>query len=213
MGNASLKIKDITKFLTKTNREHGVGHAINTLILHRGKNFCDEIEIIAIDLDGTLLLPDLTIAPSTILAIQKAHQTGCRIVIATGRNVADAIRYFDFLGLPHQTYMVTNNGAIIYDLSKRDFIYSKTMSQSLIVSLFDFINEQAIVLKHQAATISISYLDGTNALIGSPVSSDSLEDMPRSRIAFENCGQHIPGGPIVKFLVYTPNTTPTIEVN
>ena len=47
-------------------------------------------DLIALDLDGTALLPDHTLAPETCRAIAAARVQGVRVVIATGRSSREA---------------------------------------------------------------------------------------------------------------------------
>lgn len=52
------------------------------------------IKLIAIDMDGTLLLPDHTISPAVKNAIAAAREKGVNVVLTTGRPYA---------GLPERT--------------------------------------------------------------------------------------------------------------
>ena len=57
------------------------------------------IDLIALDLDGTLLAPDETIAPRNRAAIAAALAAGIRVVLVTGRGVDMPIRVSRELGL------------------------------------------------------------------------------------------------------------------
>lgn len=46
------------------------------------------IKLIAIDMDGTLLLPDHTISPAVKTAIAAARERGVNVVLTTGRPCA-----------------------------------------------------------------------------------------------------------------------------
>src|SRR5450631_4206958 len=58
-----------------------------------------EIELIALDLDGTLLDSDETISAANRAAITKALNAGIRVVLVTGRGVDTPIRISRELGL------------------------------------------------------------------------------------------------------------------
>ena len=58
-----------------------------------------EIELIALDLDGTLLASDETISAANRAAITKALSAGIRVVLVTGRGVDTPIRVSRELGL------------------------------------------------------------------------------------------------------------------
>ncbi len=57
------------------------------------------IDLIALDLDGTLLSPDETISPGNRTAIAEALKAGIRVVLVTGRGVDTPIRVSKELGL------------------------------------------------------------------------------------------------------------------
>jgi Cof subfamily protein (haloacid dehalogenase superfamily) len=57
------------------------------------------IELIALDLDGTLLAPDETVSAPNRAAIERALTAGVRVVLVTGRGVDTPIRVSRELGL------------------------------------------------------------------------------------------------------------------
>jgi Cof subfamily protein (haloacid dehalogenase superfamily) len=57
------------------------------------------VRLVALDLDGTLLGPDLPIRPRVRRAIQAARGAGVPLVIATGRMYRSALRYASALAL------------------------------------------------------------------------------------------------------------------
>ena len=67
-----------------------------------GKTFVppmQPIDLIALDLDGTLLAPDESISPANRAAIARALKAGIRVVLVTGRGVDTPIRISRELGL------------------------------------------------------------------------------------------------------------------
>ena len=50
----------------------------------------EKIELIALDLDGTALTPDNTVADATRAAVQRARAAGLRVVVSTGRICGEA---------------------------------------------------------------------------------------------------------------------------
>lgn len=66
----------------------------------------DKIKLIALDLDGTTLEPNKTIAPDTLAAIQEAQAAGAEIVLVTGRSWRQTQEYYEQLNL--------TGGAICY---------------------------------------------------------------------------------------------------
>lgn len=66
----------------------------------------DKIKLIALDLDGTTLEPDKSIAPDTLAAIREAQAAGIEFVLVTGRSWRQTQEYYEQLGL--------TGGAICY---------------------------------------------------------------------------------------------------
>jgi Cof subfamily protein (haloacid dehalogenase superfamily) len=73
-----------------------------------------KVDLIAIDLDDTLLRTDLTISDRNKRALAEAASRGIRIVLASGRNVHSMRVYAEELGLLGPgDYMICSNGAEI----------------------------------------------------------------------------------------------------
>ena len=61
----------------------------------------NSIRLIALDMDGTLLLSDhRTLPPENIEAIRRADAAGIRVCICTGRMLEDASDFIHRLDLP-----------------------------------------------------------------------------------------------------------------
>ena len=72
------------------------------------------VDLIAIDLDDTLLRADLTISEANRIALAKARDAGLRVVFASGRNLHSMRAYAEELGLLGSgDYMICSNGAEI----------------------------------------------------------------------------------------------------
>jgi Cof subfamily protein (haloacid dehalogenase superfamily) len=80
-----------------------------------------KVDLIAIDLDDTLLRTDLTISDVNKRALAKAQAAGIRVVLASGRNVHTMRAFAEELGLVGPgDYMICSNGAeIIHSASGR----------------------------------------------------------------------------------------------
>ncbi len=107
------------------------------------------IRLIAVDLDDTLLAPDLTIPALTRQAIRRAFGQGVAIVVATGRMFRSALPYAQDLGLTLP--LVTYNGALV-----------KTAGTGEILSHMPVPREQAIAVAERCAAEGLDlnvYLD------------------------------------------------------
>ena len=83
---------------------------------------CNDIKLIALDLDGTLLHGDKHISPETLEVIQTLADRGLAIVPATGRNL-QGIRE-NILQVQPVRYAICSNGANILDLDSGELLFS-----------------------------------------------------------------------------------------
>ena len=70
----------------------------------------EKIELIALDLDGTALTPDNTVADATRAAVQRARAAGLRVVVSTGRICGEAREF--------AIKLVTAGGASLSSVSR-----------------------------------------------------------------------------------------------
>lgn len=97
------------------------------------------------DLDGTLLNDQKEISPGNQAAIDEALSQGHIIVIATGRPLASARIQARRLGLTREgCYVITFNGAQIYDIFHENTIYGKGIPLSLVAPVFHAAAQQHI---------------------------------------------------------------------
>lgn len=82
-------------------------------------------QLIALDMDGTLLAPDKTIQPETARDIRLAASRGVHIVYCTGRAMPELRDYFGVV--PEMRYAVCNSGACVYDREEDRCLYSSVI--------------------------------------------------------------------------------------
>jgi Cof subfamily protein (haloacid dehalogenase superfamily) len=70
------------------------------------------VRLVALDVDGTVLLPDGTIAPSTIAAVAEARAAGVHVVLASSRGPVALERIQDVLGL-REEWFIGYQGALV----------------------------------------------------------------------------------------------------
>lgn len=87
-------------------------------------------QLIALDVDGTLLTPDKTIHPDTMRDIQLAAQRGVQVAYCTGRAVPELLDYFNVV--PEMRYAVCNSGACVYDRAEGRCIYRSAIPHGLV---------------------------------------------------------------------------------
>lgn len=81
------------------------------------------IKLIACDLDGTLMAADhITVTQRTYNTLFRAHETGVKLAIATGRtlNFTDDVT----AQIPFVDYVIYSNGACVYDRAAKKNIYT-----------------------------------------------------------------------------------------
>jgi Cof subfamily protein (haloacid dehalogenase superfamily) len=71
------------------------------------------VRLIALDIDGTLLRSDKTLAPRTRAAVERARARGVRLVLVTGRRYPSARRVAEDLG--GDVPLVLHNGALVVE--------------------------------------------------------------------------------------------------
>ena len=79
------------------------------------------IKAVAIDLDGTLLGPDLTISADNVSAIEELHDHGIQIILASGRHHISMLPYAR--KLPQVEWMVSSQGSFAADLDAKTVLY------------------------------------------------------------------------------------------
>lgn len=82
-------------------------------------------ELLALDMDGTLLKSDKTISPVTLTAIREAVEAGTAVILSTGRNYAELFDYPELKTMLE--YGILNSGAVIYD-----FVHGKPAATRLL---------------------------------------------------------------------------------
>lgn len=68
--------------------------------------------LIALDIDGTIILEDETLSPGVVDAVEHAHRVGHEVMLATGRSWEGTQAILEALGLAPE-FVVCSNGAVI----------------------------------------------------------------------------------------------------
>ncbi|MGD1821208.1 MAG: HAD family hydrolase [Pleomorphochaeta sp.] len=93
------------------------------------------LKAVVLDLDGTLLSPDLEVLEETKSTLRKIKNNGVKLIIATGRTPQTAIPMTNSIGI--KTPMVLANGALIYDPCEKKIIDSNSISKETVTYLLD----------------------------------------------------------------------------
>jgi Cof subfamily protein (haloacid dehalogenase superfamily) len=96
------------------------------------------IQLLALDLDDTLLRADLTISPRNREALRAAEDKGVRIVLASGRAVPAMERFAEELGMFERPgYMISDNGSTVTSTLPRALLLQHTLDQTLFRKLLE----------------------------------------------------------------------------
>lgn len=85
----------------------------------------EKVELVAIDLDGTLLRPDGSICAPSAEAIAEAAALGVKVVLTSGRAPRSMRPIHAALGL--DTVLIAHNGAMVYDPVRDQIVEHATM--------------------------------------------------------------------------------------
>ena len=83
-------------------------------------------EVIATDLDGTLVRTDGTISARSVRALRTAREAGARVVLVTARPPRTVERLLGQTGW-FDAIAICSNGALVYDLAHKSVIESSTV--------------------------------------------------------------------------------------
>lgn len=99
-------------------------------------------KIVAIDLDGTLLNSFGEITPKTKEVLQEAIKKGVQVVLASGRPISAIENIANEIG--SSEYLISGNGALVYDIQKREIVYDKFLSKEQVLKIVDICEENSI---------------------------------------------------------------------
>jgi len=87
------------------------------------------VDLLAIDLDGTLLRQDKRLSKRNVKAVKQAVNAGVQVVIATARPPRSVREIHQMLGL--ETITINYNGALIHEPSTGDHIFHQPLPPGL----------------------------------------------------------------------------------
>ncbi|MDY4081988.1 MAG: Cof-type HAD-IIB family hydrolase [Candidatus Metalachnospira sp.] len=104
-----------------------------------------KIELIATDLDGTLLTDDKRISKVNLKAINDAVDAGIYFVPSTGRALYTIPE--NVLSLEGVKYVITSNGAAVTDLKTKEIIYKKQLDINTAQQVIEYGLEMGIMVE------------------------------------------------------------------
>ena len=117
------------------------------------------VRLVAVDLDGTLIGPDLQISDVDRRAIERASAAGIEVSIATGRLFSAAVPFARDLGL--SGFLIPLNGAAVFDIASATMVRAVPLDASIAREALDA--ARAAGMRVQLYFGDRLYLDGTDA--------------------------------------------------
>lgn len=102
-------------------------------------------QLIALDMDGTLLNSHHDITKECLKSMQKALQRGKDVVIATGRSISEMKPYISLLEGIGLRYMILESGAVVYDLLNQTILFQKAFCNNDIEKIYKGYQKQDIM--------------------------------------------------------------------
>lgn len=131
-----------------------------------------QIKLIAMDLDGTLMLPDhQRVGETTRRALAACRQQGVRLALATGRTLAltEPVQ----AQLPFLDYIVFSNGAGVWDVQNKQRIHSDPMQLADARQICAYLDSRPVYYEFYADGVPDSFVD---ELLEKVVYRDSVAD-------------------------------------
>lgn len=95
------------------------------------------VDIIAMDLDDTLLKHDLTISDRTVATLQCALDQGIKLILASGRAPEAMTRYASRIGIDKlDSYLITNNGSQVLKSNTMETVFEHFLPVDLAIEAF-----------------------------------------------------------------------------
>lgn len=91
------------------------------------------INLIALDIDGTLLSSDYRLLDSTYTSLKKCSEQGVQIVLASGRSFPEMSEILEVL--PFVQYVVCGNGSSVYEVKSGRKLHDIKISSDEIIKL------------------------------------------------------------------------------
>lgn len=118
----------------------------------------NEISLLALDLDDTLLREDLTISFHTKNVLKRVEEAGIIVVLASGRSPKAMERYARDLGLHKRPgYLVCNNGTTIQESHTGTIVKEYFLPIEAALAVFDLVDAEGFPVQiYEDGTIYVS---------------------------------------------------------
>lgn len=112
-----------------------------------------QYQLIAFDMDGTLLDSNKTILPSSLTAISDAVKAGKTVILSTGRCLPELREYLPQLS--EVRYLNCVSGALVLDQKTNTAIYSRSLAPAVCSQILRIVKHQDVMVHLLGETTSI----------------------------------------------------------
>lgn len=100
-------------------------------------------ELIALDMDGTLLDSGQRITPRAKTAVREILARGKQVVFATGRCRPQLEEYLECF--PQMRYLICENGACVCDLKTGEDLFRRALPQQQVLRVMDAVEKEDVL--------------------------------------------------------------------
>lgn len=145
--------------------------------------------LIALDIDGTVLLEDDTLSPGVVEAVAEAAEAGHEVMLATGRSWDSTHTIMERLGIRPE-YAVCSNGAVVMrraghdDAATYERAHTETFDPTEVLALLGehLAGAHFLVELPDGTRLFTDYLDDWNLVGANRVPFERLSDQPVCRV-------------------------------
>lgn len=127
-------------------------------LIRRLRLLMPPIDVLALDLDGTLLGPNERVSDANIAAVKRAREAGITVLVCTGRGMRESVRALD--AIDQRDPIVVAGGSIIADPVSGRTLHRFTMDEQIVhdaTELFHEASSASLIMKDRAE-IDYDYL-------------------------------------------------------
>ena len=141
------------------------------------------IKLIALDMDGTLLMSDKSIHPDTVRDIAFAAEQGIQMVYCSGRDIVELDPYTGTL--PLIRYGICTSGSVVYDFQEKKNIFRRAVPQQIVLEIIRLVGERTGMIHFLMAARSPA---GNRSSIWKTITWESYKELYRRNCRREHAG-------------------------
>lgn len=160
-------------------------------------------DLIALDMDGTLLNSELTITPRTVAAIRAAIAAGKQVVFSTGRTASEIREYLRLF--PGMRYAICETGAGLYDAREDRMLGQKSFPAETVKAIAELLRGLDVMVSLYRDGKTFTNLSGPEGMAHFGMGAYA-ESFAGSTVWVENLLEVIPSsaGTYSKFVLFFP---------